>query len=39
MTIPDISSQFSLDVNSLTALKTQARANSPQAIKAAAQQF
>ncbi len=39
MTIPDISNQFALDVNSLTTLKSQARADSPQAIKAAAQQF
>jgi flagellar protein FlgJ len=35
----DISNQFSLDVNGLTDLKRQVRENSPQAIKAAAQQF
>lgn len=39
MSTPDISKQFALDVNSLTALKSQARANSPRAVKAAAQQF
>lgn len=35
----DFSNQFSLDVNGLTDLKRQVRDNSPQAIKAAAQQF
>ncbi|OIQ93333.1 peptidoglycan hydrolase FlgJ [mine drainage metagenome] len=39
MSTPDIANQFALDVNSLTALKSQARVNSPQAVKAAAQQF
>jgi len=39
MSALDISNQFSLDVNGLTALKRQARENSPGAIKAAAQQF
>ncbi|HUW38248.1 MAG TPA: flagellar assembly peptidoglycan hydrolase FlgJ [Rhodocyclaceae bacterium] len=39
MSTPDISNQFSLDVNSLTALKRQVRGSSPQALKAAAQQF
>ncbi|MBI5920418.1 MAG: flagellar assembly peptidoglycan hydrolase FlgJ [Betaproteobacteria bacterium] len=35
----DISNRFSLDVNGLTDLKRQVRENSPEAIKAAAQQF
>lgn len=39
MTTLDISNQFSLDVNGLTALKRQVRDNSPEALKAAAQQF
>jgi len=39
MSALDISNQFSLDVNGLTALKRQVHENSPSAIKAAAQQF
>ncbi|MDD5176106.1 MAG: flagellar assembly peptidoglycan hydrolase FlgJ [Sterolibacterium sp.] len=39
MSTLDISNQFSLDVNGLTDLKRQVRENSPQALKAAAQQF
>ena len=39
MSTMDISNQFSLDVNGLTDLKRQVRENSPQALKAAAQQF
>lgn len=39
MSSVDISNQFSLDVNGLTDLKRQVRENSPQAMKAAAQQF
>ncbi|MEK7737620.1 MAG: flagellar assembly peptidoglycan hydrolase FlgJ, partial [Pseudomonadota bacterium] len=39
MTALELSNQFSLDVNGLTALKRQVRENSPEAIKAAAQQF
>ena len=39
MSTVDISNQFSLDVNGLTALKRQVRDNSPEALKAAAQQF
>ena len=39
MSIPDISIQSALDINGLDALKRQVRDNSPQALKAAAQQF
>ena len=39
MSALDLSNQFALDVNGLTALKRQVRENSPEAIKAAAQQF
>ena len=39
MSTQDISNQFSLDVNGLNALKRQAHNNSPEALKATAQQF
>jgi flagellar protein FlgJ len=39
MSLPDISQQFSLDVSGLAALKRGARDNSPEALKATAQQF
>lgn len=39
MSMQDISNQFSLDVNGLNALKRQAHNNSPEALKATAQQF
>ena len=39
MSLPDISNQFSIDAGGLTALKRQAKANTPESNKAVAQQF
>lgn len=39
MTMPDISRQFSVDVNGLAALRRQVQGNTPEGNKAAAQQF
>ena len=39
MSLPDISNQLGIDVSGLTALKRQAKGNTPEANKAVAQQF